>query len=29
MKNEKKPGSDHGADFVEITMVVNGQPVVI
>ncbi|WP_028350611.1 DUF2604 domain-containing protein [Bradyrhizobium murdochi] len=29
MKNEKKPGSDHGADFVKITMVVNGQPVVI
>ncbi|MCK1641418.1 DUF2604 domain-containing protein [Bradyrhizobium sp. 157] len=30
MKNsEKKPGNDHGADFVEITMVVNGQPVVI
>ncbi|MCA6116896.1 DUF2604 domain-containing protein [Bradyrhizobium sp. WSM 1738] len=29
MKNEKKPGSDQGADFVEITMVVNGQPVVI
>ncbi|WP_213290035.1 DUF2604 domain-containing protein [Bradyrhizobium sp. sGM-13] len=29
MKNEKKPGSDQGTDFVEITMVVNGQPVVI
>ncbi|OCK53863.1 DUF2604 domain-containing protein [Bradyrhizobium sp. LMTR 3] len=29
MKNQKKPGSDHGADFVEITIVVNGQPVVI
>lgn len=27
--SEKKPGSDHGSNFVEITMVVNGQPVVI
>lgn len=27
--SDKKPGGDHGADFVEITMVVNGQPVLI
>ncbi|WFU14693.1 DUF2604 domain-containing protein [Bradyrhizobium sp. CB3481] len=29
MKSEKKSGGDHGAHLVEITMIVNGQPIVI